>query len=453
MNLQGKYVLVAGCGVSGIAAAKLLYKTGAKVVLFDTNESLSREDVLARIDKGVEADIVLGKVEKELLDKLTLVVLSPGIPVDADFVNEFRACGLPIWGEIELAYRFSKGRIAAITGTNGKTTTTALTGEIMRGYFSSVFVVGNIGNAYTKEALHTVEDSVTVAEISSFQLETVHEFLPHVAAILNITPDHLNRHHTMEAYVEAKQSIVKNQTKEDYCVLNYEDPYTRAFGEQAPGNVIWFSSARKLADGFYLEEDVIYKAVNGKTEALLNTAETKLLGTHNMENIMAAIAICDAFGVPMDSILDSVRAFRAVEHRIEYVATKNGVDYYNDSKGTNPDAAIKGIQAMKKPTVLIGGGYDKDSTYDEWIESFDGKVKLLVLIGQTRDKIAECARAHGLDNIVLADTFEEAMDICIKESVSGDAVLLSPACASWGMFPNYEVRGNRFKEIVHGIEE
>ena len=453
MNLQGKYVLVAGCGVSGIAAAKLLYKIGAKVVLFDTNESLSREDVLARIDKGVEADIVLGKVEKELLDKLTLVVLSPGIPVDADFVNEFRACGLPIWGEIELAYRFSKGRIAAITGTNGKTTTTALTGEIMRGYFSSVFVVGNIGNAYTKEALHTVEDSVTVAEISSFQLETIHEFLPHVAAILNITPDHLNRHHTMEAYVEAKQSIVKNQTKEDYCVLNYEDPYTRAFGERAPGNVIWFSSARKLADGFYLEEDVIYKAVNGKTEALLNTAETKLLGTHNMENIMAAIAICDAFGVPMDSILDSVRAFRAVEHRIEYVATKNGVDYYNDSKGTNPDAAIKGIQAMKKPTVLIGGGYDKDSTYDEWIESFDGKVKLLVLIGQTRDKIAECARAHGLDNIVLADTFEEAMDICIKESVSGDAVLLSPACASWGMFPNYEVRGNRFKEIVHGIEE
>ena len=453
MNLQGKYVLVAGCGISGIAAAKLLYKVGAKVVLFDTNANLVKEDVLAKLDEGMEVELVLGKAEKEVLDKVELVVLSPGIPVDADFVEEFRSANLPIWGEIELAYRFAKGSIAAITGTNGKTTTTALTGEIMRGYFNSVFVVGNIGNAYTKEALNTVENSVTVAEISSFQLETIHEFKPHVAAILNITPDHLNRHHTMEAYAKAKQSIVKNQTKEDYCVLNYEDPYTREFAAQAPGNVIWFSSAQRLKDGFYLEEDVIYKSVDGNAQELLNIAETKLLGVHNMENIMAAIAICDAFGVPMESILHSVRSFRAVEHRIEYVATKNGVDYYNDSKGTNPDAAIKGIRAMRKPTLLIGGGYDKDSTYDEWIESFDGKVKLLVLIGQTREKIEACARAHGMTNIVLADTFEEAMDICIRESVSGDAVLLSPACASWGMFPNYEVRGNRFKEIVHEIKE
>lgn len=453
MDLQGKYVLVAGCGISGIASAKLLNQIGANVILFDTNENLQREDILHKIGSNIKVEIVLGSISDELTDRLELVVLSPGIPVDAAFVNALREKNLPIWGEIELAYQFSKGRIAAITGTNGKTTTTALTGEIMRSYFKSVFVVGNIGNAYTKEALHTVEDSVTVAEISSFQLETIHDFLPHVAAILNITPDHLNRHHTMEAYVGAKESIVKNQTNEDYCVLNYEDPYTRDFGERAPGNVIWFSSARKLENGFYLEEDIIYKAVDGKTEALLNIAETKLLGVHNMENIMAAMAICEAFGVPMESILHSVRTFRAVEHRIEYVAAKKGVDYYNDSKGTNPDAAIKGIKAMNKPTILIGGGYDKESTYDEWIESFDGKVKLFVLIGQTREKIAECAKKHGIQNIVLADTFEEAMDICIKESVPGDAVLLSPACASWGMFPNYEVRGKRFKEIVHAIEE
>lgn len=453
MDLQGKNVLVAGCGISGMASAKLLAQIGAKVILFDTNEKLQKEDILHKLDKDIDVEIVLGNVDDKLASGLELVVLSPGIPVDADFVNDLREKGLPIWGEIELAYQFAKGRIAAITGTNGKTTTTALTGEIMRNYFKSVFVVGNIGNAYTKEALYTVEDSVTVAEISSFQLETIHDFLPHVAAILNITPDHLNRHHTMEAYVEAKESIVKNQTKEDYCVLNYEDAYTRDFGKRAQGKVIWFSSGQKLENGFYLDEDVIYKAVDGKAEALFNTAETKLLGVHNMENIMAAIAICDAFGVPMDSIVASVKAFRAVEHRIEYVATKRGVDYYNDSKGTNPDAAIKGIQAMNKPTILIGGGYDKDSTYDEWIESFDGKVKLFVLIGQTREKIAECAKAHGMKNIVLAESFEEAMDICIKESKAGDAVLLSPACASWGMFPNYEVRGNRFKEIVHAIEE
>ena len=453
MDLQGKNVLVAGCGISGMASAKLLAQIGAKVILFDTNEKLQKEDILHKLDKDIDVEIVLGNIDDKLASGLELVVLSPGIPVDADFVNDLREKGLPIWGEIELAYQFAKGRIAAITGTNGKTTTTALTGEIMRNYFKSVFVVGNIGNAYTKEALYTVEDSVTVAEISSFQLETIHDFLPHVAAILNITPDHLNRHHTMEAYVEAKESIVKNQTMEDYCVLNYEDAYTRDFGKRAQGKVIWFSSGQKLENGFYLDEDVIYKAVDGKAEALFNTAETKLLGVHNMENIMAAIAICDAFGVPMDSIVASVKAFRAVEHRIEYVATKRGVDYYNDSKGTNPDAAIKGIQAMNKPTILIGGGYDKDSTYDEWIESFDGKVKLFVLIGQTREKIAECAKAHGMKNIVLAESFEEAMDICIKESKAGDAVLLSPACASWGMFPNYEVRGNRFKEIVHSIEE
>lgn len=453
MDLVGKYVLVAGCGISGIASAKLLDQIGARVILFDTNENLQKEDVLHKFGTDIDVEIVLGSIGDELAEKLDLVVLSPGIPVDADFVNKLRDKALPIWGEIELAYQFAKGRIAAITGTNGKTTTTALTGEIMRNYFKSVFVVGNIGNAYTKEALYTVEDSVTVAEISSFQLETIHDFLPHVAAILNITPDHLNRHHTMEAYVEAKESIVKNQTKDDYCVLNYEDAYTRDFGNHAPGTVIWFSSARKLKNGFYLDEDVIYKAVDGEAKALLNIAETKLLGVHNMENIMAAIAICEAFGVPMESILDSVRAFRAVEHRIEYVATKKGVDYYNDSKGTNPDAAIKGIQAMNKPTILIGGGYDKESTYDEWIESFDGKVKLFVLIGQTKEKIAECAKAHGVENIILAESFEEAMDICVKESRAGDAVLLSPACASWGMFPNYEVRGNRFKEIVHAIEE
>ena len=453
MDLQGKYVLVAGCGISGIASAKLLNQIGARIILFDTNENLQKEDILHKFGMDIDIEIVLGSIEDELASKLDLVVLSPGIPVDADFVNELREKNLPIWGEIELAYQFAKGRIVAITGTNGKTTTTALAGEIMRNYFKSVFVVGNIGNAYTKEALYTAEDSVTVAEISSFQLETIHDFRPHVAAILNITPDHLNRHHTMEAYVEVKESIVKNQTKDDYCVLNYEDVYTRDFGNRAPGNVIWFSSAQKLENGFYLDEDVIYKAVDGKATALLNTTQTKLLGVHNMENIMAAIAICDAFGVPMDSILESVRAFRAVEHRIEYVATKKGVDYYNDSKGTNPDAAIKGIQAMNKPTILIGGGYDKDSTYDEWIESFDGKVKLFVLIGQTKEKIAKCAKAHGMNNIILTETFEEAMDICVKESKAGDAVLLSPACASWGMFPNYEVRGKRFKEIVHAIEE
>ncbi len=453
MDLQGKYILVAGCGVSGIAAAQLLHKVGAKPVLFDTNENLKEEEVRSHFTEECEVLIAIGRVPEEIFSQLELVVLSPGIPVDADFVEGFKKEGLPIWGEIELAYQFAKGGLVAITGTNGKTTTTALVGEIMQAHYDSVFVVGNIGNAYTKEALHTVDESVTVAEISSFQLETVYDFHPHVTAILNITPDHLTRHHTMENYVAAKESVSKNQTADDYCILNYEDEYTRDFGTRCRANVVWFSSKHKLEEGFYLEEDGIYHAHDGEEKQLLRMQDTNLLGDHNAENIMAAVAMCNAYGVPMDVILGAVKKFKAVEHRIEYVATKNGVDYYNDSKGTNPDAAIKGIKAMNRPTVLLGGGYDKDSTYDEWIESFDGKVKLLVLIGQTREKIAECANKHGFTDIAMADTFEEAMDICIKESAPGDAVLLSPACASWGMFPNYEVRGQRFKEIVHGIKE
>lgn len=453
MDLQGKYILVAGCGVSGIAAAQLLHKVGAKPVLFDTNEDLKEEEVRARFTEECDALIAIKTVPEEIFNKLELVVLSPGIAVDADFVEAYREKGLPIWGEIELAYQFAKGGLVAITGTNGKTTTTALVGEIMQAYYDSVFVVGNIGNAYTKEALKTVEESVTVAEISSFQLETVYDFHPHVTAILNVTPDHLNRHHTMENYVAAKESVAKNQTKSDYCILNYEDDYTRDFGSRCSASVVWFSSKNKLEEGFYLENDTIYRADGKASYELIKMQDTNLLGDHNAENIMAAVAMCYAYGVPMDTILGAVKRFKAVEHRIEYVATKNGVDYYNDSKGTNPDAAIKGIKAMNRPTVLLGGGYDKDSTYDEWIESFDGKVKLLVLIGQTREKIAECARMHGFTDIAMADTFEEAMDICIRESAPGEAVLLSPACASWGMFPNYEVRGQRFKEIVHGIKE
>ena len=453
MDLKEKYVLVVGCGVSGIAAAQLLYQIGAKPILFDTNEKLTIEDVRVRLPQEMDIEIVIGSLDLAIEDRLSLVVISPGIPVDADFVEDFRKKELPVWGEIELAYQFAKGKIIAITGTNGKTTTTALVGEIMQDYFESVFVVGNIGNAYTKEALHTKDNSVTLEEISSFQLETAHDFHPCVTAILNVTPDHLNRHHTMETYVEVKESIAKNQNKEEFCVLNYEDSYTRDFGNRCPAGVIWFSSKQELENGFFLKDNVIYKAADGNAVEIIRMDETKLLGDHNAENIMAAIAMSEAFGVPMESVLASVKKFKAVEHRIEYVATKRGVDYYNDSKGTNPDAAIKGIKAMNKPTLLIGGGYDKDSTYDEWIESFDGKVKLLVLIGQTKEKIAACAKLHNFNDIVMADTFEEAMEICIRESKAGDAVLLSPACASWGMFPNYEVRGQRFKEIVHAVKE
>ena len=457
MIVKDKNVLVFGSGISGEAACALLLKEEAKVVLYDGNDKLNPEEIRAKIEGGdsESLEIVLGTLEGdrkgELLDKLSLVVMSPGVPTDLPIVNEMREKGLQIWGEIELAYVFGKGDVLAITGTNGKTTTTSLLGEIMKNYAQSSFVVGNIGNPYTSIALQTREDSVIVAEMSSFQLETIQTFRPRVSAILNITPDHLNRHHTMEAYIEAKENIAKNQTEKDTCVLNYEDDVTRVFGENVKSKVLYFSSQRKLEEGIYLEEGNIIYNYEGVKETICHVDELQILGTHNHENVMAACAMAAVYGVPVGVIRESVKAFGGVEHRIEYVTEKNGVTYYNDSKGTNPDAAIKGIQAMNRPTVLIGGGYDKDSAYDEWINAFDGKVKKLVLIGATREKIAQTAEKLGFHEIVMADTFEEAFEKCVEYAEPGDAVLLSPACASWGMFKNYEQRGDKFKELVNQL--
>lgn len=452
MELQGKKVLVVGTGISGIGAAEALSRIGACPILYDENDKLVKEEIEKKLsDKAVQ--VITGVLPDEVKNAVELVILSPGVPVDTELADGFRRRGIKIWGEIELAYELGRGKVAAITGTNGKTTTTSLVGEIMKAYYESVYVVGNIGNPYTMTALESRDDTVTVAEISSFQLETIEAFHPVVSAILNITPDHLNRHHTMENYIAAKESIARNQTKEDVCVLNYENEYTRAFGDRCPAGVIYFSSVRRLEDGLYLDGEDIYLAKDARPVKLLNIHEMNLVGICNVENVMAAIAIAQSMGVPMETILKTVKSFKAVEHRIEFVATKRGVDYYNDSKATNPDAAIQGIKAMDRPTVLIGGGYDKQSEYDEWLEAFDGKVKCLVLIGQTKDKIAACARKHGISDIVLADTFKEAFDVCVEHAAAGDAVLLSPACASWGMFPNYEVRGREFKEFVNQLEE
>ncbi len=459
MDVKGKKVLVFGSGISGESAAELLLRQGAGVVLYDGNEKLDAAEVEKKITDSIrdagdmsapDLEIVFGAFPEEMLGELSLVVISPGVPADLPIVEKIRQQGIPVWGEIELAYVFGKGQVLAITGTNGKTTTTALLGEIMSNDRESVFVVGNIGNPYTSVVPRTEDSSVIVAEISSFQLETIHTFRPKVSAILNITPDHLNRHHTMEAYIAAKERIAENQTADDVCVLNYEDEVLRGFGEKTKAQVLYFSSRRRLKRGVYLENGEIIIDL-GEKIPLCRVDSLHILGTHNYENVMAAAAMAYAYGVPVDVIRKTVCEFRGVEHRIEFVAEKNGVAFYNDSKGTNPDAAIRGIQAMNRPTILIGGGYDKDSTYEEWINAFDGKVKKLVLLGATRDKIAETARRLGFEDIVMADTFEEAFEKCVEYSCPGDAVLLSPACASWGMFKNYEERGDKFKELVNQL--
>lgn len=453
MKFKDKKVLVFGSGISGVSAAALLLQEGAEVVLYDGNDRLDAAGIKEQIEgqaKG-SVSVVLGAFPEALLSELSLVVMSPGVPTDLPSVNQMRDAGIPIWGEIELAYVLGKGDVLAITGTNGKTTTTALLGAIMKNFRESTFVVGNIGNPYTSVVRETKDDSVIVAEMSSFQLETIETFRPRVSAILNITPDHLNRHHTMEAYIAAKENIAKNQTEEDTCVLNYEDAVTRQFGETLKAKVLYFSSQRILEEGIYLDGEKIVLSLNGEKTEICTVNELNILGTHNHENAMAAAAMAAAYGVPVEIIRKTLKEFQGVEHRIEFVAEKDGVVYYNDSKGTNPDAAIQALRAMPGPVLLIAGGYDKNSNYDEWVKEFAGRVKYLVLIGKTRDKIAACAKKYGFTEIMYAEDLKEAVQVCAVYADTGDYVLLSPACASWDMFKNYEERGRVFKECVMAL--
>ena len=455
MDWKNKKFLVFGTGISGIAAAELLKREELDVVLYDGNEALDVDALREKSPLIKDVPVILGTIEEDLLQKTDIAILSPGVPVDLPIVQQMRDNGILIWGEIELAYVFGKGRILAITGTNGKTTTTTLLGEIMKHTYEDVQVVGNIGIPYTRIAPMTTEDTVIVAEISSFQLETVHTFCPQVSAILNITPDHLDRHHSMENYIAAKEDITKHQSAEQTCVLNYEDEVLRAFGEKIPAKVVYFSSAHQLSQGIYLDGEEIWYADGEGKKLVCNVKELQIIGKHNYENVMAATAMAMSFGVSLDKIREVLLRFQAVEHRIEYVTEKRGVRFYNDSKGTNPDASIQAVKAMQWPTLLIGGGYDKGSQYEEWIEAFDGKVKKFVLLGATREKIAETAIRCGYpqEDIIFVESLEEAVDVCYTNAQKGDAVLLSPACASWGMFKNYEERGEQFKKMVKELKE
>ena len=447
MALANQNVLVYGTGTSGQGAAKLLTAHGARVFFFD-EKTADEEKLLSLLPT---ASFLSSPLDNENIRDIDLAVLSPGVPTDAPQVQTIKAAGIPVIGEVELAYLCAKGKLLAITGTNGKTTTTALLGAIMEAAQpGGVFIAGNIGKAYTSVADATTDASTTVLEVSSFQLESIEQFHPQVAAILNITEDHLNRHHTMARYAAVKEDICKNQTKDDVCVLNDEDSMLRDFATRCPARVLRFSSRRPVEEGAFLRGEDIILNTEGREGVLLSTKGLRLIGTHNHENIMAAALMAHAAGVADETIAAVVRDFAPVAHRIEYVAEKHGVIWYNDSKGTNPDAAIQGIRAMSRPTFLIGGGYDKGAEYRPWIRAFEGRVKMLVLEGATRFDIRDAACAEGFpeEKIVLFETMAEAMAYCRDHAEAGDAVLLSPACASWGEFPNYEVRGEVFKTYV-----
>ncbi len=444
---MNRKILVVGAGKSGIASSKLLKTRGEEVTLYDGNKELDTEKL--KQDTGVER-VILSGLTTAIAKEFDLAVFSPGIPLDCPDALIIKDAGVRIIGEIELGYLCGKGSICAITGTNGKTTTTALTGELLKNAFDDVRVVGNIGNPFTGNVSDTKDTTIMVAEISSFQLETVEEFAPKAAAILNITPDHLNRHHTMEAYIAAKERIAINA---ETVVLNYDDDVLRDFGEKISDkkNVIWFSSAKKIDTGYYLEDGVIKCSADGVITDIINVSEMNIIGTHNHENAMAAIALSFSMGADVSAIQRGLRSFVAVAHRIEFAGEKNGVKYYDDSKATNTDAAIKGICAMSGLTYLIGGGYDKGGSFKDWIECFDGRVKKLLLIGVTKDRIKEEAEDLGFTDTISFETMEEAFDYAAENAVAGENVLLSPACASWDMFKSYEQRGDIFKELVRKL--
>ena len=438
--------VVVGLGGSGLSVVNYLTTQGYRVAVTDGGEP--------KLASALPADVItrFPGLDAELLASASRIIMSPGIDPYLPVFDAARAKNIPMVSDIQLFHEVCAQRqipIVAITGSNAKSTVTTLVGEMAKDAGLAVGVGGNLGTP----ALDLLAEPMQLAvlELSSFQLQTTSNLSAQVATVLNMSPDHLDRHGTVEVYAQTKESIGKNQTKDQVMVLNYEDDTTRAMADRANGTVLFFSLHHKIKEGVSMEGDAFIIEENGKKQIVCTLDDVNLLGDHNYENILAAIAVTYSMGVPVSYIKEGIKRFKGVEHRIEYVAEKNGVVYYNDSKGTNPDAAIKGIQAMNRPTVLIGGGYDKDSAYDEWIDSFDGKVKKLVLLGATRDKIAETARAHGFEDIEMADTFEEAFAKCVENAKPGDAVLLSPACASWGMFKNYEERGNKFKELVNNL--
>jgi len=450
MSVKENDFLVFGAGKSGVSSAKLLLDAGKNVCIYDGRNDFDFEKLKNDNPALKDCECYAGELPDKKFD---CAVVSPGISLENKDIEVLKARGIEIWGEIELAYRFSKGEIYAITGTNGKTTTTSLTGKILGDWFKSVFVVGNIGDPFTEEVLKTKDDSKIALEISSFQLEGVTTFKPKASAILNITPDHLDRHHTMENYIRIKESITKNQTEEDTVVLNYEDETLRTFGLGLKNKVIFFSGKRELDHGIYYRNGALYSTLSGKEEKIIDTDELQILGVHNYENAAAAVALSLTAGVPMDSIRKSLREFKPVPYRIEFFAEKKGVKYYDDSKGTNPDASVKAVLAMNRPIVLIGGGYDKKISYDSYVSAFKGRVKNFVIIGETKDQLKETCQRLGFKDYCLADSLEEAVKISAGLAQEGDCVLLSPASASWDMFKNYEQRGDLFKEYVRKLPD
>lgn len=445
-----KNILVVGLGVSGIACIKGLNKVGAKVYAFDELPEENLKERLKEIE-GINVEYFFGNenIEKINFEKLDYAIKSPGIKYEVPIIKKLINNNVEVISDIEAAYRVTNAPIVSVTGTNGKTTTTTLIGEMVRESGKTYKVTGNIGFGMFNDALNANKEDILVAEVSSFQLTGASEYKPHISVITNITPDHMDYHHTLKNYIEAKFKNVINQDENDYAILNYEDNTIRNYADSIKAKKIFFSSERVLENGIFAKNGLMVYKNGSNTENIINSKEIFIPGKHNLENAMAAAGAAIALGIDIKVIAKVLKEFKGVEHRLEYTGEYNKVKFYNDSKGTNPDASIKAVQGIEKPIILIAGGYDKQSLYDDFIKAFDGKVKALILLGQTADDIERCARKYGFENIYRVKTMDEAVKKSFELAKEGDNVVLSPACASWGMYPNYEVRGRDFKERVN----
>ena len=452
MNLKNKNILLVGLAKTGVSTIKLLNKLEANIIVNDIKDEEKLKDILEELKDIKNAQYILG-YHPENVDHIDLAVVSPGVPLDLPFILKLKKENIEIIGEVELAYRLSNNPIfVGITGTNGKTTTTSLVGEIFKADKKDTYIVGNIGNPVIDTVETTDENSYLITELSSFQLESIVDFKPKVASILNFSPDHLNRHHTMENYVEAKANIFKNQDENDFAILNYDDEQVRALSSKCKGNIIFFSRKEKLEKGVYLDENSNIVIDIDEKIVLLNKKELSLPGAHNLENCMAAIAMSYVCNVDLETLKHVLRTFKAVEHRLEYVRTLNDIKFVNDSKGTNPDSTIKAITSYENPVILIAGGYNKESDFNELLEIGKENVKALVLMGETADIIEQCAKEKNYKTIIRVNNMREAVEASYNLADGGDVVLLSPACASWDMYKSFEARGCDFKDNVNNLK-
>ena len=422
MNDKKINALVVGMGKSGIASADALLSIGAGVSVYDKKTPEETDSDLNRYFKEKNIECYFGS-EPADIGIYNLVVMSPGVPMTIDIVKKAEQAGVEIIGEVELAYRLSKGRYVAITGTNGKTTTTVLTGEIFKKAGLACEVVGNVGVPAAGKAASATEDTWLITEISSFQLETIRDFHPHISAVLNITPDHLNRHGTFENYVSVKARIFENQDKGDYFIVNRDDRESMKIAADCTASVVPFSRKEILEFGAFIQNGIIViKDKDGSIHEMCKASELGIPGAHNLENALAASAVAFFAGIESSVIGKTLREFKGVEHRLEFCGEIQGVRFVNDSKGTNPDASIKALQAIDKGIVLIAGGYDKGSSFEEFIKAFDGKVKALILLGKTAPKIKAAAESLGFTNTIIVKDMEECVTEAFKAAGSGDTV-------------------------------